>query len=544
MSVTKLVIEPHTRVEGHLRVEVSLEKGVVVDTKVCGTMWRGIEYILNGKTPKEAISMVQRICGVCPVAHAIASARAVENAYGWKISPLHQKVRNLLIIFSTIHDHLVHFYFLSLPDWIDFTVLQSLSENELKNLCNIYGKDLNYGGDLFKALNFYLKGPIGFPFLPKTIRPHPDLHSDREIALSFLIHQLFALHIQRNVNRLIELFGGSYPHIVSIFPGGGRFPSIGKQSHESAFLLIEEAKPLLNNISQFLNNIYLQDLFTLCDLYPHWLVLGQSYKNFLVVPELPSEVENCKPYHPGGIIVDGELVSKDLSSQYLGEKLLEDFTHGWYAKSLCRAIQPDSMDSKYTYVPAPRFMNKPFEVGSSACLSLWKAISVSSHSPIHRIVELVPKLNQYISNLLPSSVLGRHLSRALKLIYYADLANKELQHLKTLLEKGGLTKEGVTYERIPAGEYEGIGLTEAPRGALYHRVLLKDGTIKNYQVITPSGWNMSPRDERGVMGPCEKALIGIEVRDPEFPLEIYRVIRSFDPCMACAVHCVESGISR
>lgn len=356
-----------------------------------------------------------------------------------------------------------------------------------------------------------------------------------------------ALQVQRLVNKLINIFGGSSPHVLSITPGGVKIQFEGRGVSFLDQEMFSLAEHLLKEVEFFLLDYYLKDALFLGRIYPEWFHIGSGPKNYLLFPEFPKASLLDTEILPGGIILEDKVIKILTGVHYsLQTDLWEDISHSWFADTndardttACGEVLPPSFASeKYSYVLAPRYSHQAMEVGSASALLFWlKTENPLVLSLLEELSQRIPLLSALLKNPPFNSVLGRHIARAIKSLLYLRIAKRELQELQLLLEKGERDTISPLRQDYPKGEYEGIGLAEAPRGALLHKVFLQDGTIKSYQVILPSTWNMSPCDSKGIPGPCEQALLGIEVRDIEFPLEVYRLIRSFDPCMACAVHC-------
>ncbi len=548
----RIVIDPITRIEGHLRIDVDVDNGQVEKAWASATMWRGIERILLGRDPREAWFFTQRFCGVCTTVHAFASVRAVEDALDLPIPKNAQYIRNLTMIAHALHDHVVHFYHLSALDWVDVTqvlkadpvkasqIAESLSEwpgNSKKEMAAAKAK--------VKAL--VDSGQLG-PFA-HGYWGHPAMKLPPEVNLIAVAHYLQALEYQRYATQVVGMLGGKTPHIQNVAVGGVQ-NAINLDSEATLNIdRLYQMKSLLDKVIPFVQNVYVPDVCTVAAFYPEWFGYGAGVTNYLSVPDLPLDEKNTQFDLPGGFIPNGDLAKytpiKGQKDPYWIKAVTEDSAHSWYKGSgglhpWKGETDPEFTDfqenGKYSWVKAPRFEGQPAQVGPLAnvlcgvaagnpLMTKWTTAALDKISAIAKIKATPAMLH---------STLGRHGARAVRAAVLSELATKHWQLLVDNITKGDTTI--FNPPKFPKGEIEGVGFHEAPRGALSHWVVIDNGAIKNYQAVVPTTWNASPRDVKGVPGPYEAALLKNPVADTEHPLEVVRTIHSFDPCMSCAVH--------
>ncbi|MCS7150126.1 MAG: nickel-dependent hydrogenase large subunit [Caldimicrobium sp.] len=554
----KITIDPITRIEGHLRIDVEVDGGKVTNAWASAQMWRGIETILKGRDPRDAWMFTQRFCGVCTTVHAIASVRAVENALDMAVPLNAQYVRNIILCAHALHDHIVHFYHLSALDWVD--VVSALKADPKKtaqlaqSISDWEGNSETYfKGVKDKLSNFVASGQLG-PFVT-GYWGHPQMKLTPEVNLLAVAHYLSALDYQYKANQVVALFGSKTPHIQTVIVGG---VALAINPDNPATFNLERlayARELLLEVRDFVQKVYLHDAIALAALYSDWFDIGEGVINYLAVPDLPLDSKGTTFDLPGGTIFNGDLSTyKPISSfndNYFRDNVTEVVAHSWYKD--IGAKHPWEGDTipeyngfnekgKYSWSKGPRFKGDPMQVGPLAQILMgvaskheltlkWLNYSLDKVSALSKKKITVEKLH---------STMGRHLARAVRAAMLADLALKHLSLLEQNIAKGDLEiypyKKGINF---PAGLIKGFGFHEAPRGTLSHWVVIEGGKIKNYQAVVPSTWNVSPRDEQGKRGPYEESLINNPVVNPEKPLEVLRTIHSFDPCIACAVHLLD-----
>jgi hydrogenase large subunit len=553
----KITIDPVTRIEGHLRIDVEVDGGTVRDAWSVGTMWRGIEVILKGRDPRDAWVFTQRICGVCTTVHAIASVRAVENALGMKVPKNAQYIRNLLVAAHCLSDHIVHFYHLSALDWVDVVSALSADPSKAARL----GERLSpWPGNSRKEMEavrnklqeFVQGGQLGI--FANGYWGHPAMKLPPEVNLLAVAHYLQALEIQRKGNQVVAILGGKTPNIQNLAVGG--VANAINLDSEAALNMnkLYMIRDLLEEVVTFISQVYIPDVCAIGGLYADWLQYGAGVTNYLAVPDLPLDSEGTAFDLPGGTLFDRKPETfKPISSfqdPYFRENVTESIAHSYYDGNWRKhpwneetIPNPEDFDpdKKYSWVKSPRFKGKPMQVGPLAQVLIGY---ISGHEPTKRWADLALQTASDVSGVtlgpeVLHSTLGRHLARAVRCAVMGELA---LKHWNLLVKNiGGGDTSVFVKPTFPAGEQRGFGVHEAPRGTLSHWVVIQDGRIANYQAVVPSTWNAGPRDGKGNPGPYEASLVGNPVADPSRPLEVLRTIHSFDPCLACAIHTLDAS---
>ena len=500
--MAKIVIEPVTRIEGHLKIEVVIEGGKVKEARSAGTMFRGFELIMQGRDPRDAPLLTQRICGVCPVAHATASSFCLDDAFGIKdkITPNGRIIRNLILGSNFLQSHVLHFYHLAALDFVD--VARAAAKN-------------SDDPGLQSLKDFAGRGKLD-PFIP---RYEGDYRLPDEVNAGAAKHYLEALEVRRKAHELLAIFGGKMPHQCGIVPGGTtQVPTVDKMT---AFLW------RLNEIRQFINNKYLPDVVAVAQSYPDHLEIGGGCGNFLSygVFDLAGSQGKERLFPAGLTSVSLQQEPFDLS------KITEDVKHSKFSSRTSgkhpvegETVPEADKEGAYSWLKAPRYDGKVCEVGPLARM-------VVGYAAGNKLVK--ENVDGLLGTLKASpkalfSALGRHAARALECKLVADAMADWILELKP--------GEPVYTEYEMPEEASGAGLTDAPRGALGHWIRIKEKKVASYQCVVPTTWNAGPADDKGVPGPIEQALIGATVKDEKNPFEIVRIIRSFDPCLACAVH--------
>lgn len=556
--MAKIVVDPITRIEGHLRIEAEVNGGRITDAWSGSTMFRGIEKILQGRDPRDAWYFTQRFCGVCTTVHSIASIRAVENALNITVPPNADLIRNIIMGVQNVQDHVIHFYHLHALDWVDITsalkadpagtasLAASLSEWPLNS--TTYFKEVQ---EKLKA--FVAKGRLG-PFA-NAYWGHPAMKLPPEANLMATAHYLEALEWQKDIIRIHAILGSKNPHPQTFLVGGMAIPIDPDSQNALNADKLAEIGGLLKKTRDFVEKVYIPDLLAVASFYKEWAGIGGGVGNYLSYGEFP-DLASGKMFFPAGIVLGRDLSKVHPVDQ---KKIAEYVDHSWYeyGGGSGKGLHPWDgetepkytgprppyehldTDRKYSWVKSPRYEERPLEVGPLAKLLVAYA---AGHKETRDAVGLVLKhLNVGPEALF--STLGRTAARGLDCLITAQQLPGWLAQLEDNIGKGDL--------RIHAGEKwdpatwphdaAGYGWHEAPRGALGHWIKIRGGQILNYQAVVPSTWNASPRDHKGQRGPYEEALIGTPIADPNKPLEILRTIHSFDPCLACAVHVLDSA---
>lgn len=548
----RITIDPITRIEGHLRIDAEVEGGKVSKAWSSGQMWRGIEVILQGRDPRDAWLFTQRICGVCTTVHALASVRAVENALGLQIPLNAQYVRNLIMSIHALHDHIVHFYVLSALDWVD--VVSALSADPVKTatLAQSLSEWPGNSSKRFKAVQDKVKalvdsGQLG-PFA-NAYWGHPAMALPPEANLMAVSHYLEALDYQRKATQALGIISGKNPHIQNLSVGG--VTAAINPDNETALNMerLYWVKQLVEEVRGFIQQVYLPDVIAVGALYKDWLPFGAGVTNYLAVPDMVLDTAGTQFDLPGGTIFNGDLSTvkpiTGFNDPYFRDNVVEGIDHAWYDGDWSRHPYEEETvpkytefqdNGKYTWLKAPRFQEKPMQVGPLAQLLVGYALG--HEQTVKNVNDALTRVSAVagvaVGPAVLHSTLGRHLARAVRASMLSDLALKHWQLLVDNVGRGDLAI--FNPPTFPKGEQRGYGIHEAPRGALSHWIVINNGRIKNYQCVVPSTWNAGPRDKAGQPGPYEASLVGNPVADPEKPLEVLRTIHSFDPCIACAVH--------
>ena len=555
----RVVVDPITRIEGHLRIEAQMDGNRIAQAYSAGTMVRGIEIILRGRDPRDAWAFAQRICGVCTLVHGIASVRSVENALNYPIPPNAQLIRNLMIAAQYVHDHVMHFYHLHALDWVD--VVSALNADpkatsELAQSLSSYPKSSpGYFADMKKKLQKFVEaGQLGI--FAKAYWGHPAYKLPPEANLMAVSHYLEALSWQRDVARLHTIFGGKNPHPNFVVGG---VPSPIDLNSDSAInsKRLSQVQDIITKMRSFVDQVYVPDTLAIAGFYKDWGMRGEGVGNFLTYGDFPEKgMDDPSSYLiPPGVILDRDLSTVHEVDMNDADQINEYVAHSWYDYSGGKneglhpyqgetslnytgptpPYQNLDVEQSYSWLKSPRWRGKPMEVGPLArVLTLY----AKGHEQTRELVDMTLKqLDVPVRALF--STLGRTAARTLETKVIADSMQTWYDNLVANIQSGDTTTFNEAYwdpSTWPA-EARGVGYMEAPRGALAHWIVIKNGKIDNYQAVVPSTWNAGPRDPEGQPGPYEAALQdNHELHDPEQPVEILRTIHSFDPCIACAVH--------
>ncbi|PID41162.1 MAG: hydrogenase 2 large subunit [Proteobacteria bacterium] len=551
----KITVDPITRIEGHLRIDVEVDDGAITNAWSSGQMFRGLEIILKDRDPRDAWLFVQRICGVCTTVHALASVRAVEDALKLPIPLNAQLVRNLVLGIHALQDHIVHFYALSALDWVDVVSALDADPAAASRLAETLSDWPGNSTRRFAAVKAKVKGLVESgqlgPFA-NAYWGHAAMKLPPEANLMAVSHYLEALDYQRKMTQALGIIGGKNPHIQNLAVGG---VTTAINPDNEATLNMERLyriKQLLEEVRGFVNKVYLVDVAAVGALYADWLPYGPGVNNYLATPDMPTNAAATENDLPGGTIMNGDLGSvtlfKGLSDPAFKDHVEESIARGWYDGDWQKHPWEEDTVPKYTdfdeagrysWLKAPRFDGKPMQVGPLAQMLIGYA---SGHEDI---VTRVNGALDLVSTIAGTKVgpdalfgtVGRHAARAVRSSLLVDLTLKHWDMLVNNVATGDL--EIFNPPTFPKGEQRGMGIHEAPRGLLSHWIVIQDGKIKNYQCVVPSTWNAGPRDAKDQLGPYEASLLGNPIADPERPLEVLRTIHSFDPCIACAVHMLD-----
>lgn len=554
---TRITVDPVTRIEGHLRIDVEVDNGKVTKAWSSGQMWRGIEKILIGRDPREAWLFTQRFCGVCTTVHAITSVRAVENALGMEVPVNAQLVRNIIQTAHAIQDHIVHFYHLSAVDWVDVVSALKADPKKAAQLAESLSDWSLNGPHEMKAVQDRLKafvnsGQLG-PFAT-GYWGHPEMKLPPEVNLLAVAHYLQALEVQNYANKIVAVLGGKSPHIQNLAVGGiSNSINMNSQSvlNMERLMMIEG---WINKLEHFIKSAYITDVPAIGAFYLDWAGYGKGITNYLSVPDCPQDSKGTVFDLPGGYIENGDLSTfkpiKSHGDPYFRDGVAESSKHSWYEghdalHPYVGETEPQYTDfqdeGKYSWVKAPTFYGKRAQVGPLANVFVMVA---SGHEGAKRYLDQAMGTLRGVSGKpdIPvtalHSTIGRHAARAVRAGVMIDTLKQQWQKLVDNIGSGDT--DTFNPPVFPKGEVKGFGFHEAPRGALSHWVVIEDGKIKNYQAVVPSTWNSGPRDQNDEIGPYEASLMDNPVADPEKPLEVLRTVHSFDPCIACAIHMVDT----
>ncbi len=553
----RIVVDPITRIEGHLRIEAEVKDGKIVDAWSSSTMVRGIENIVKGRDPRDVWAFVQRTCGVCTTVHALTSVRAVEDALGIVIPPNAELVRNMMVSALYQHDHVVHFYHLHALDWVDVVSALKADPAETSRIAQSISSwpksSTGYFSDLQKRLTKFVEsGQLGI--FANGYWGHPAMKLPPEVNLLAAAHYLEALEWQKEIVKVHTIFGGKNPHPNYLVGGMACAININDPGGLNAERLAY-VRRLLEHGQRFIEQVYIPDLLAIASFYKDWGAIGRGFGNYMSYGEYPTngfaDIDNFK--FKQGVILNRDL-SKVYDVNHRNEDIQEFVNNSWYdysgdpntgkhpweGETNINYTGPKppykhlDVSQKYSFIKTPRWKEHPMEVGPLARVLVNYARG--DKETMAEVDAVLKHLDVPVDALF--STLGRTAARAI----CAKLSARwGLEFYDQLIEniKNGDTRMANTEKWEPETwpkEAKGVGYTEAPRGALAHWIKIKDGKTENYQQVVPSTWNASPRDPKGQRSAYESTLLGTPVADEKLPLEILRTIHSFDPCIACSVH--------
>ncbi|MCG7995713.1 MAG: nickel-dependent hydrogenase large subunit [Candidatus Thiodiazotropha taylori] len=555
----RIVVDPITRIEGHLRIEAQMEGDQISSAYSSGTMVRGIEIILKGRDPRDAWAFAQRICGVCTLVHGLASVRSVEDALNYQIPQNAQLIRNLMIGAQYIHDHVMHFYHLHALDWVD--VVSALSADPGKtaelaqSLSNWPKASPGYFSDVKKKLKGFVEaGQLGI--FAKAYWGHSVYKLPPEANLMAVAHYLEALSWQRDVVKLHAIFGGKNPHPNFLVGGVASAIDLNSDSAINTKKL-SQVQDVITKMREFTDQVYVPDTLAVASFYKDWGERGEGLGNFLCYGDLPgtSMDDPDSFFFPSGVILDRDLSTVHPLDLNSADEIQEHISHSWYdysggkdqglhpydGETNLNYTGPElpykhlNVEESYSWLKAPRWKGKAVEVGPLARVLMLYA---KGHEQTKDLVGMtLSKLDLPARALF--STLGRTAARTLETKILADAMQGWYDQLVANIKAGDTRtfNEALWDPSTWPSECRGVGFMEAPRGALGHWIVIEDGKIANYQAVVPSTWNAGPRDPAGQPGAYEAALQdNHQLADAKQPVEILRTIHSFDPCIACAVH--------
>ena len=567
MSAQTIVVDPVTRIEGHLRIEAEYNGSVITRASSSGTMVRGIEIILRGRDPRNAWAFAQRICGVCTLVHGIASVRAVEDALKITIPANAQLIRNLMIGAQYVHDHVMHFYHLHALDWVD--VVSALkadpkATSALAQSISTYARSSpGYFADVQNRVKKLVEsGQLGIfanAYWGNTLYKLPP-----EANLMAVAHYLDALAWQRQVAELHTIFGGKNPHpnflvggvpsAISVHSGAGTGTTAVNE------VGLQQVAQIIEQMRSFVDEVYLPDTLAIASFYKDWFRTGEGVGNFMTYGDFPTTEDRIRRYwFRAASILKRDLTHIEENVDLNADTDIQEFVaHSWYDYSGGKDVglhpyrgetklnysgpQPpyQNLDTSasYSWLKSPRWKGSAMEVGPLARVLMLYA---SGHEPTKELAtKALTQLDLPLEAMF--STMGRTAARTLECKIIADAMPQWFGSLMANIRAGDVRtfNETLWEPSTWPSHAQGVGFMEAPRGALGHWIVIDEGRISNYQAVVPSTWNAGPRDAAGIEGPYEAALKGQSVQDPRQPLEILRTIHSFDPCLACAVHLVDS----
>ena len=555
----RVVVDPITRIEGHLRAEVIVDdNGVVKDAFTSSTLWRGLEVIAKGRDPRDIPFMMQRICGVCTYSHYLKSTIAVEDALGIKVPLNAELTRTLMNISLFVHDHPVHFYHLHGVDWVDVVSalsadIHKASELAFKYTDNPIGTGVNELKAVKEKVAKFAKNPQGLGPFANAYWGHKTYKFTPEQNLIALSHYLKALQMQRTAAQMLAIFGGKQPHPQSLTVGGVTCVMDLLDPARMGEWMVK-----FQEMANFINNAYYADIVMAAEMYATEpsVVKPMGVKNFMAYQEF---MVGRNDY----LFDSGIIMNADLSKVFeINEDLItEEATHSWYADNEPlhpydgktnpnytgfrdgESVGPDGKivhskivneNEKYSWIKSPRYDGQPMEVGPLACLLV-------SYAKGNKRVQKV--VNDFLKRTgLPTAALFTTLGRtAARMLQTKIIVDHGMTAFSNLIENLKVDQTTcATYTIDKNKEYKGRGIGDVPRGMLSHWIRIKNGVVENYQAVVPSTWNAGPKDAKSQHGPYEADLIGLKIADLSQPLEIIRIIHSYDPCIACAVHVMDA----
>lgn len=500
-----VTIDPISRIEGHLAIHLEVENGVVLGARSSGEMFRGFEVIMRGRHPMDAHQIAQRICGVCPVSHGISSILAQEMAYGTAPPSNGRLLRNLIQGANYVQSHILHFYHLSALDFVDVAaVTQYQGRDPQLVLLKSWVESQLASNSIVPAA----------PFLPRYAAAYA---ADTELNITAVKHYLDALDLRAQAHQACAIFGGKMPHPTAMMPGGVTTRVTADR--------IAAYEAIMRKLQAFIVDSYIPDVVAVAKAFPEYLGLGKSCKNFMSFGVfLESDEAVPKRFFPAGVITQGAL------SELNVDAITEDVGYAYFSSpsgakpAVGETTAAPDKSQGYSWLKAPRYNGLPMEVGPLARILVAYA---KGHEQTKSLVDrMLADTGLTLDQM--DSVMGRHAVRALEAKIVADRCVDWLAELKP---------DAPTFKHLKVpSEGSGYGLWEAPRGALGHWITIKGGLVSNYQCVVPTTWNCSPKDDKGNPGPVEMALTGTPIADSTNPVEAARVVRSFDPCLACAIH--------
>lgn len=568
-SGQRVVVDPVTRIEGHMRCEVNLDENNVIRNAVStGTMWRGLEVILRGRDPRDAWAFTERICGVCTGTHALTSVRAVEDALGIQIPENANSIRNIMQLTLQAHDHLVHFYHLHALDWVDVVASLKADPKATSQLAQSISdwpmSSPGYFRDVQTRIKRFVEsGQLG-PFM-NGYWGNPAYKLPPEANLMAVAHYLEALDFQKEIVKIHTVYGGKNPHpnwLVGGMPCAINVDGVGAVGAVNMERL-NLVSGIIDRTIDFIDRVYIPDLLAIASFYKDWTygggLSGTSVMSYGDIPDHANDDSASNLMLPRGAIVNGDL-SKIHAVDLRDPAEIQEFVdHSWFsyddeskglhpwdgvtepnyvlgpnAKGTSTRIEAVDEGAKYSWIKAPRWRGNAMEVGPLARYVIGYAQGIPEFKePVDKVLtDLDLPLNALFSTLGRTAARGLEASWAAhKMRYFQDKLVANIKAGDTATANIDKWEPHTWPKRA-----QGVGTTEAPRGALGHWIVIEKGKIENYQAVVPTTWNGSPRDPAGNIGAFEAALLNTPLAKADEPLEILRTLHSFDPCLACSTH--------
>lgn len=497
----KVSIDPFTRIEGHLAISLDIDNGRVTDAHCKGEMFRGFEQIMKGRSPLDAQQITQRICGVCPVSHGLASVFSQEQAYGIQVPGNAELIRNIMLAANYIQSHITHFYHLSALDFVDVTGILTYQGND------------RFMQGIKQWVEAEVQSKKLYPAAPFLPRYEGQYLQESEGNITALRNYFTALDMRAKAHQMVAIFAGKMPHMATIVPGGVTEHITSKK--------IAQCRSKLSELRVFYENAYTQDVLAVAGAFPDYASLGKGCGNYLSFGVFTDVVGGKGKLFPAGSLIKGSFSKLDTS------KISEEVRYSKYSadSGFHKTVPEPGKSGAYSWIKAPRYDGQPMEVGPLARLMI--GYTSRENPEISQAVDGFLKLTGLQLEHL-DSCLGRHAARIIETQIIID-------HCEQWIEMLDPTKPTCIDFNLPA-EAKGMGLVEAPRGALGHWIDVADHKVRGYECIVPTTWNCSPKDGKDVPGPVEQSLIGTYIADRQNPMEAARIVRAYDPCLACAVH--------
>ncbi len=533
---SRLVVDPVTRLEGHLKIEVALENDQVKDAWVSCQLFRGLEVILKGRPPEDAPLFTQRSCGVCTNTHALTSIRAIEDALKLKIPPLAQLLRHLILSALIVQDHLVHFYHLHGLDWIDMAAATQADPAKAGKIVGSTSARGDNPADLYivqkRLKDFVQSGQLGFLENAYFLGGNKAYRLSPEENLILAAHYLEGLRIQLELGRAMALFAGKNPHGQAMVVGGMTcYDSLRPE-------VIEHYRELWGKTKEFVENAMMPDILLLAQRYPEACKYGKT-SNFFAFSDFYDPASGKDPYFESGVLWGNDLSKHDAMDL---DQIAEHVAHSWYKGDEIRKPYEGVTDpaytsyedkDKYSWSKAPRYKGEPMETGPLAR----RAIAYARNEDETRLM-----LDTFFkaSGMQPEqlfSTMGRTVCRVIETTMLTRRMEGWIDETADRIKKGD---DAIYTGWTMPDKAQGVGTCCVTRGGLSHWIKIKGGRIENFQLVVPSTWNLGPRCAEGKLSPGEQSLMGCPCPDPDRPVEILRTIHSFDPCIACAVHILDA----